>query len=562
MRLTHENLRERIDTPHADEHNAGMKLGHEVRSPATDDSTPLPMQVDGLSIGAPPTTASATLTADTVLLWVAGAGGAWFPSEFASRAGVARDTLDEPLAELRLAGLVQVAEWVRGAGQGYALTPAGAAAASDPAALARLRNRPPANDNAPPLPMPTLGPVAAEAAGETNETELALRPPIVVPILLLANVAWFLVCAVVGVRWGLTLSRSLSEGHRDVLARFGAVTGTDLLNGEWWRLVTSCFVHVGALHLLGNMFALAMMGPLAELLWGRARLLVIYFVSGLAGSAVAMAIQPHVLLAGASGAIWGIQMSLFAWLFTFRRDLPTDLAGDWFRRLCVVFVLNAGVSFLPGVSWEAHLGGGLAGLATAGLLNAARYGSRVRRVFAWLMLATLPLLCVGGVWAAMDAKGMTGWVRLRERLAAEDEAREREAQQKRLTEARAAFNNDVRPRLRAMEPKAVAPVHQQAGIVLTSKKRSPERVSAVRAQVTALKAAADEVVVRTSGAPVGVAGFDQYRERVRRFAEAQSKSFGILLALLATDTPTPAKLSEWDAARKEAARRWDELNTR
>ena len=152
-----------------------------------------------------------------------------------------------------------------------------------------------------------------------------------------------------------------------------------LVEHQWWRLITACFVHIGVLHLIVNMFALAMMGPLAELLWGRRRLLLIYLISGLAGSALAMAIRPDSLLAGASGAIWGIQMSLFAWLFTFRRHLPADLAADWFRRLSVVFVLNAGVSFLPGISWEGHLGGGVAGFLAAGLLNAARFGDRPRR---------------------------------------------------------------------------------------------------------------------------------------------------------------------------------------
>ena len=88
----------------------------------------------------------------------------------------------------------------------------------------------------------------------------------------------------------------------------GAVSGADLLNGEWWRLLTACFVHIGALHLIGNMFALAMMGPLAELLWGRGRLLLIYLASGLAGSAnsngpVNWSKTPVLPLNGSSGPV-------------------------------------------------------------------------------------------------------------------------------------------------------------------------------------------------------------------------------------------------------------------
>ena len=65
---------------------------------------------------------------------IAATDGPWFPSRFATETGVPRDSLDDPLAELRLAELVKVAEWVRGVGQGYALTPEGEAAAADPAA--------------------------------------------------------------------------------------------------------------------------------------------------------------------------------------------------------------------------------------------------------------------------------------------------------------------------------------------------------------------------------------------------------------------------------------------
>ena len=60
-----------------------------------------------------------------------------------------------------------------------------------------------------------------------REPDLALRPPVVVPALLIANAVWFFICAVWGIRWGLTLTRSVSEGHPEVLHRFGAVNGLD-----------------------------------------------------------------------------------------------------------------------------------------------------------------------------------------------------------------------------------------------------------------------------------------------------------------------------------------------
>src|SRR5215207_4630726 len=287
-----------------------MEPGHEVDPPATDDPTPLPLRVeplgDAMSSGPPP--APPDPTPASVLLAIAATDGSWFPSRYAAEAHIARESLDDPLAELRVAGLVRVAEWVRGVGQGYALTPEGKAAASDPAALERLKQF------ASPPPPPAAAPDFAGSANvgdgliaddKARNTELIINPPLVVPALLMANALWFFVCAVYSIRWGLTPSRALSEGHPEVLHRFGAIHGSDLLAGEWWRLLTCCFVHIGALHLIGNLFALAMMGPLAELLWGRVRLLLIYVVSGLAGSALAMALRPDSTLAGASGAIWG-----------------------------------------------------------------------------------------------------------------------------------------------------------------------------------------------------------------------------------------------------------------
>ena len=550
-----------------------MEPGHEVDSPATDDSTPLPLRVDSLGdalpSAQPPAPPSAqhvpdpTPTPCSVLLAIAATDGPWFPSRFAAEANISRDLLDEPLAELRLAGLVRVAEWVRGVGQGYALTPEGKAAAADPSALERLKQSASAASGAP-AAAAQLAP-APEAAEELDDTkardnELVLNPPIVVPILLMANALWFFVCAVYSIRWGLTPSRALSEGHHDVLHRFGAVSGPDLIAGEWWRLITCCFVHIGAFHLVVNMLALAMMGPLAELLWGRGRLLLIYLISGLAGSALAMALRPDSILAGASGAIWGIQMSLFAWLFAFRQHLPVDLANDWFRRLCVVFVLNAGGSFLPNVSWEGHLGGGIAGLLVAGLLNAARFGDTARRVSAWLLLALLPVMCVAGLAGAMDAKGMAGWQRLRQKVAAIQEARAIAERRQKVREAEDEYRRNVLPRLNELDPKTIRQLEADVGTLVRWAKRPPAEREEVKQKIRVLKAAADAVLKYAPAEPVGSESFDQLCTRARAFAGARAKSFDVLLAILDAPVAPPAEVWEawpaWQSARRDADGLW------
>ena len=118
-----------------------------------------------------------------------------------------------------------------------------------------------------------------------------------------------------------------------------------------------------------------------------------------------------VTLVGASGAIWGLATSVVAWLLLFHKRLRPDLVKDLSRRLALGFALSIAVSFLPGVSWEAHLGGAVAGFVAAILLNAVRFGHRVRRVLAIVLVAMLPALCVGGLLLVI--KSSANWEPLR-----------------------------------------------------------------------------------------------------------------------------------------------------
>ena len=79
-----------------------------------------------------------------------------------------------------------------------------------------------------------------------------------------------------------------------------------LAHGEWWRLITAAFLHYGPIHLGMNMLALWWFGPPLEHALGRGRFLLLYLVSGLAGSAGALLLSPNAITVGASGAIFGI----------------------------------------------------------------------------------------------------------------------------------------------------------------------------------------------------------------------------------------------------------------
>lgn len=147
------------------------------------------------------------------------------------------------------------------------------------------------------------------------------------------------------------------------------------LHDQWYRLVTSMFLHYGAMHLLFNMWALYVVGPPLEAWLGRLRFGVLYALSGLGGSVLVYLLSPlDSATAGASGAIFG----LFGAIFVVARQLNLDV-----RWIGAVVVLNlvftfAGPALGAGaISWQGHIGG----LVTGALVAAAFvYAPREHRI--------------------------------------------------------------------------------------------------------------------------------------------------------------------------------------
>ena len=207
----------------------------------------------------------------------------------------------------------------------------------------------------------------------TTEPVLIRRRAIVAPVLLTLNVLGFGIGWAVAAREAVSIPYLKGIGHPKVagiLSRMGAASAPDLLRGELWRLLSNCFVHAGLLHLLINMLMLAALGSVSERLWGWKRFLPIYLGSGFAGSAFAMALHPAsngvaTTLAGASGALWGVLASVIVWYLRYRDRLPDEVAREWRRKLGFALLFNALVSLVPGISWEAHAGGAVAGTLLA-----------------------------------------------------------------------------------------------------------------------------------------------------------------------------------------------------
>ena len=150
-----------------------------------------------------------------------------------------------------------------------------------------------------------------------------------------------------------------------------ASTGAGLVGlaeGEWWRLLTAAFLHGGIFHLALNMLALWWFGGPVEAALGRGRFLLLYVISGLAGSAGALILSPDAITVGASGAIFGI---LGAALVLERGGTYVFGGGA-----LGIIILNLAFTFVAGSVGNISIGGHLGGLAggALGALALSRFG--------------------------------------------------------------------------------------------------------------------------------------------------------------------------------------------
>lgn len=129
-------------------------------------------------------------------------------------------------------------------------------------------------------------------------------------------------------------------------------------DGEWYRLLTSAFLHYGPMHIVFNMWALYVIGPPLEVALGRLRFTSLYLMSALGGSVVVYLLSTlNGQTAGASGAVFG----LFGATFVIGKKLNMDT-----RWVIGLIVINLVITFVvPNISWQGHLGGLVTGAAIA-----------------------------------------------------------------------------------------------------------------------------------------------------------------------------------------------------
>jgi membrane associated rhomboid family serine protease/Tfp pilus assembly protein PilF len=154
----------------------------------------------------------------------------------------------------------------------------------------------------------------------------------------------------------------------EVLLDFGAAYLPYFRQGQYWRLVMPIFLHIGWLHILLNMYALYILGPLLERVYGYGRFAFIYIGAGMAGSYLSMRMSGDIS-AGASGAIFGVAGAMLVTGFLHREVVPHHWRRLFGKILVIAIALEFLVDrFIPHIDNWGHLGGLIGGMILAGLI--------------------------------------------------------------------------------------------------------------------------------------------------------------------------------------------------
>ncbi len=212
---------------------------------------------------------------------------------------------------------------------------------------------------------PVMGTVEQPGSGPMQQFYIRMTPPKWTRILLGCNIAVFVLMTLYGF---LVYSDLNGTQITSVLVTFGAKVNLLVAQGQVWRLFTAMFIHIGIIHLLFNLYALNILGPLVEGFFGYRRFLLIYILGGLWGSVGSFAFS-DALSAGASGAIFALVGAATVYFLQYRENFGAR-GKAIVQNMFVVIGINLvfGLS-MPGIDNWGHIGGLIGGAVVAyGLL--------------------------------------------------------------------------------------------------------------------------------------------------------------------------------------------------
>jgi membrane associated rhomboid family serine protease len=238
------------------------------------------------------------------------------------------------------------------------------------------------------------------------------RPYIFTIVFIIANVFVFFLTSQAG-----------ADQNPSVLLHYGAKYNQLIdANGEWWRFITPIFLHGNVVHLLMNMYGLWVIGPYVERLYGSAKFVFFWVVSGIAGVVASyLSVQPALhnsgslgrflfkahdaVSVGASGALFGLIGVLFIFGIKFRRELPEGFKRAFGTGMLPTILINIFIGYIiPVIDNAAHMGGLMMGALLALVVGYKRPGERGRVAVSWhvLQFAALALVIAGFVLVARN----------------------------------------------------------------------------------------------------------------------------------------------------------------
>lgn len=199
-------------------------------------------------------------------------------------------------------------------------------------------------------------------------------PPITYTLILINIVIWL--CMI------LYLNR-----FSDVkLLEVGGLVHFNVVHGEWYRLISSMFLHFNFEHILMNMLSLFIFGKIVESIIGSWRMLIIYIISGLYGNFVSLSFNTTTISVGASGAIFGLIGSIFVIMY-FSKNFNKKMIGQLLIALVVLIVFSL---FMSNINIMAHLGGFISGV----LITLIGYYFKTQRSLFWSFLIVFLLIFI------------------------------------------------------------------------------------------------------------------------------------------------------------------------
>src|SRR5262249_25004173 len=211
------------------------------------------------------------------------------------------------------------------------------------------------------------------------------RRPIFTYIFLAFNIAIFLLMSLAG-----------GSTNEPTLRAFGVKANAEIAHGEWWRLIAPIFIHIGLIHLISNSYALWVIGPQVEKLYGASRFVILYMLAGVPGVYVRYVYSPADISAGGSGAIFGLFGVLFVFGVRYRHSIPPFFKRAVGTAVLPVIVINLMIGFsgfLP-IDNSAHVAGLLAGAALAALIPFQKPGAENPSVFKVAQMLLLAIVVV------------------------------------------------------------------------------------------------------------------------------------------------------------------------